>query len=777
MRSAVACIREIVKRTRPSLCLCLAVTLVSLAGHARPVSADCVDYCAFPVITDAMDLDEQAVQLQAFGRDKLVTVSGSSLSVFSLADPSAPSLIARVEVDAWVDLAIGGSIAYCRDYSGTVYAVSLADPAEPAVLGVLDLGGAVSGLGADGNLLGVVAPDSTWSLFDVTDPLGPALLHKTACDFVIDDVDVAGGLAIVRGDGWQAYSLNPADPSTPTPIGGEVFSNTEIWGTKVLACAVRGNTVVMYMNQWYLMDMYYFGDVFVNELSLWAIDVSIPGNPQPIASVSLGSYYGGYCGNVEAANLTLVDGLVFVSHGDVGLYDLDAGLTLRAAIAAGGTVGPLAAGTDHVYVIIGARLATYATPHPLVDNTWRVPLTYAPYRWWTDGAKAGSGWFAIWSHHLGSDVVYGDVDIYNVAYSNTSPVRRFEYAWEVFYDVEEYGSGFLMVHGHLPQPRMSWVDMADPQHPGNPQSVPITGVFGLGVGASGLVAAICADPWPPEELRIYDLTNHESPILLGTIDFGPSGPGGPLWQGNLVLVPTADGLQVVDAQDPAAPVVRSTVPIGAASWVRPAGGTRVLAGNDRVLHLIDLADPAAPVIVSSMQDLSGVTDARMVDGIVYVANGGINALNPSTLEALGLLAPEHSVMRLLDLGDTLLGVPAGTTGGTVELPVHAGIVSVAQGPSDPPRTSVARLSMSPNPFSPRTTASFTLPVAGLATLAIYDARGHEVARLVDKSMPAGPHGIDWSGVTASGQIAPSGTYFCRLTTPWGVETRKVQLVR
>jgi hypothetical protein len=83
----------------------------------------------------------------------------------------------------------------------------------------------------------------------------------------------------------------------------------------------------------------------------------------------------------------------------------------------------------------------------------------------------------------------------------------------------------------------------------------------------------------------------------------------------------------------------------------------------------------------------------------------------------------------------------------------------------------------PNPFNPRTTVSFTLSVSGHVAVAIYDARGMEVARLVDESLPAGAHTVDWDGRDAYGAAMPSGTYFCRLASPWGVETRKLQLIR
>ena len=70
-----------------------------------------------------------------------------------------------------------------------------------------------------------------------------------------------------------------------------------------------------------------------------------------------------------------------------------------------------------------------------------------------------------------------------------------------------------------------------------------------------------------------------------------------------------------------------------------------------------------------------------------------------------------------------------------------------------------------------------LPEAGHAVVAIYDAKGQMVARLIDESLAAGAHTVDWTGVDAYGRSLPSGTYFCRLTTAWGVETRKLSLLR
>jgi hypothetical protein len=94
-----------------------------------------------------------------------------------------------------------------------------------------------------------------------------------------------------------------------------------------------------------------------------------------------------------------------------------------------------------------------------------------------------------------------------------------------------------------------------------------------------------------------------------------------------------------------------------------------------------------------------------------------------------------------------------------------------------PDASAVVLSNHPNPFNPMTTVSFTLPNAGHAVVAIYDAKGQMVVQLVDEVLAAGPHTVDWDGRDAYGASMPSGTYFCRLATSWGVETRKMSLLR
>ena len=64
----------------------------------------------------------------------------------------------------------------------------------------------------------------------------------------------------------------------------------------------------------------------------------------------------------------------------------------------------------------------------------------------------------------------------------------------------------------------------------------------------------------------------------------------------------------------------------------------------------------------------------------------------------------------------------------------------------------------PQPFTERVTLPFTLPAAARVRLDIYDSLGRHVARVVDRSMQAGAHRLDWSPPAG----LPGGNYYYQL---------------
>ena len=67
----------------------------------------------------------------------------------------------------------------------------------------------------------------------------------------------------------------------------------------------------------------------------------------------------------------------------------------------------------------------------------------------------------------------------------------------------------------------------------------------------------------------------------------------------------------------------------------------------------------------------------------------------------------------------------------------------------------------PNPFNPSTRIVYSLKEPGHVRLVVYDARGTEVAVLVDEHQPAREHVVAWDGRDRTGQRVASGIYFCR----------------
>jgi len=78
----------------------------------------------------------------------------------------------------------------------------------------------------------------------------------------------------------------------------------------------------------------------------------------------------------------------------------------------------------------------------------------------------------------------------------------------------------------------------------------------------------------------------------------------------------------------------------------------------------------------------------------------------------------------------------------------------------------------PNPFNSRTTITFDLPVAGHATLAVFDITGRCVGTLSNGTYHSGPHTVSFDGTSLA-----SGIYFCRLEANGSSERIKMVLLK
>jgi hypothetical protein len=99
------------------------------------------------------------------------------------------------------------------------------------------------------------------------------------------------------------------------------------------------------------------------------------------------------------------------------------------------------------------------------------------------------------------------------------------------------------------------------------------------------------------------------------------------------------------------------------------------------------------------------------------------------------------------------------------------------GVTTPPATQPVNFAVAPNPFNPQTRIFFELPVQQHLRLGVHDLKGRRLVTLVDEILGAGHHTVTWNGRNADQQVLPSGTYFVRIESEGGVQTRKIVMIR
>ena len=84
----------------------------------------------------------------------------------------------------------------------------------------------------------------------------------------------------------------------------------------------------------------------------------------------------------------------------------------------------------------------------------------------------------------------------------------------------------------------------------------------------------------------------------------------------------------------------------------------------------------------------------------------------------------------------------------------------------------------PNPFNPNTLISFTLNEdLQNVELTIFDIKGNSIVSLINGSMNAGNHSVEWNAIDERGMMVPAGIYFYSLQSDKTVITRKMVLMK
>ena len=233
-----------------------------------------------------------------------------------------------------------------------------------------------------------------------------------------------------------------------------------------------------------------------------------------------------------------------------------------------------------------------------------------------------------------------------------------------------------------------------------------------------------------------------------------------------------DALRAGQGQRPAATPARSRSSSTSASGTRRIGATtRGSAGSAqapgagtqgddlRGIQSSRTVTAAPPVVHWTLEVVQVETTHRDAGGVYTRVQSATSA--PLVGEPMSEAAQRAADAAIRELGQDLLDEdPATLNSETPAAEFSFGLAPAA-----------------PNPFNPLTTLSFTLEETAPTQLVIYDLSGHVVIRLVDESLPAGHHSVQWNGRNQQGQSVASGVYLAVLVTPDERATRRLMLVK
>lgn len=294
-------------------------------------------------------------------------------------------------------------------------------------------------------------------------------------------------------------------------------------------------------------------------------------------------------------------------------------------------------------------------------------------------------------------------------------------------------------------------------------------------------------------LRVdQEVLTHEEPargdFLLASwrvrpLAFGPQGASDPFLRNlhaGLLLDWQASGAGEIVETDPSTRTQWAAPPPGAEDgrWV----GARIL-GPDlplRASHFpaVGPRDDASIPFMIDTEDLG----AAMPDSMLW------STLAPAASTAVPY---EGNAVGVLGVGP----YPVLSTDASAELVVALSIAdskvalldaldrariaweSLREGRDGRPASRLELLGSAPNPFNPRTTIRFAMPTEGRVAVELFDVRGRRVKQLVDTTLDAGYHRVEWDGRDASGSEVGSGVYFVRVRTANAQQTGRLTLVR
>ncbi|KAB2958263.1 MAG: PQQ-binding-like beta-propeller repeat protein [Thermoanaerobaculia bacterium] len=460
----------------------------------------------------------------------------------------------------------------------TLLTYSLADQ-NPVRTSAVQLHGLVLDITPSAGHLYVAAADAGVEILDLADPGQPVPLSRIPATSYVGSVAVSGPRAYLLDSGTGLRIFDVTSPSAPAQLGAWVTS--------------------LYLNEVEVSGSYAFVTAQAPEYirGLVIVDVSDPGAPVQISYSGTGSGSG-------PRDLAVAGSLVYVAASGPGLVVLDVSNPQNPVLVgqySQHAVSDVALVGDRAFVVgwTGFRVLDVADPsNPVEIGT--LPAAVGERVAATAGLAAAGAWASVGVELLDVSVPATPVSIWS--FDAPGPVAG----------VAISGASVFLASGNE---GLRVVDASDPSNPAEIGAL----AFPLPSYLSDILVDAGRAYVADEGLRIIDVSNPADPVPISALTLG--GNADRLAKaGTRVYVFTSDaGLRIVDVANPAAPVeVGFYVPAGYPRDLA-ANGMIVVLGTSLDVRVLDATDPAAPVLRSTI-DVPGTTSVAMNGSLLAITS-------------------------------------------------------------------------------------------------------------------------------------------------------------
>ncbi|NUN10071.1 MAG: T9SS type A sorting domain-containing protein [Ignavibacteriaceae bacterium] len=532
------------------------VQIVSYTNPSTPVKIASV------VVTDVV---EDLVRTSIGGTQYVVAVGGSRMWLINVQNPTAPSLVANVEVAPGTTVegcATGGTYAYLAAGGGGLKIYNIATPASPSLVASLDTLEYCESAVVSGQYL-YVAAGSRSHIVDISNPAAPVYTgFIPGYGGYHQYMNVRSGYAYIcdYDAGLQVVNVsNPANPVNVTTVPS---------GYRTARIVFDGN----------------YGYVAVGDSGVWIYNVANPASPVLAAKAqttgrAASLYYGAITvggvptGHIYVSNRNPAPGLSAINVSNP-LSPVTSSF-LAAVAAPSGTAYIPYYHNDKVYVAYGSaglRIIDVSNPNNLT-------LLGTANLGGDSRAVVASGNYAY--------VAARDSGVYIVDVTNSAaPVKVKTIKTTRARGISIKGSIVYVAASD------SGAGMIDISNPGNPVFVGYAGngVYGENIAVDGNVLGLT----DYSSITFYDLTNPTAPVIKGSITGLTVGNEGFAISGSHAYIPDGDSLKIYNISNLMAPAFVSKVKTGGYGYMASVDGNYCYVASEGTgVRAIDISNPAA----------------------------------------------------------------------------------------------------------------------------------------------------------------------------------------